>query len=400
MSNRHCRVNIHGMKKIVAGEFSEAYLPLMDGVGQVVKNYERILRDEYGYDVRVVTTYNSKTGNPEPSDSHVIRFPMHVMKRLGAYGITVMKQDIKKKVMDIDYDIIHTHSPFSIGALGRRIAKKKHIPHVTTFHSQFRTDVLDFTHSNLLADIVTKYLVHHYNEADAVIAPNHRSAEVLRSYGYKGSVTIIENATDMEIPSPEKEAEYKAHALSLLNLSEKTRPVFLFVGQHSDKKNIPLIIESLRILKDKGIDFQMVFVGDGEDRKKYEKMIAEYGLQDNVIFYGITRNREDIAAFYSLADLFLFPSLYDVSCLVKREAAAHSVPCMFVESVTSEGVEDRFNGFIAKPDAVSYAKYIEEILSDDELRKTVGENARRTLYRNFSDAVKEIDELYRKLIAD
>ena len=387
------------MEKIVAGEFSEAYPPLMDGVGQVVKNYERILRDEYGYNVYVVTTYDSKTGIPDTDNHAIIRFPMHVIKRLGAYGITVMKRDIKKKAAGIDYDIIHTHSPFSIGSLGRRIAKKKHIPHVTTFHSQFRTDVLDFTHSKMLADIVTKYLVRHYKKADAVIAPNHRSAEVLRSYGYKGPVTIIENATDMEIPSQEKEEEYRAHALSLLGLCAKTRPVLLFVGQHSDKKNIPLIIESLRILKDKGIDFQMVFVGDGEDRKKYVEMIREYGLQDNVIFYGITRNREDIAAFYSLSDLAVFPSLYDTSSLVKRESAAHATPCLLVESVSSEGVKDKFNGFIAKPDAASYAEYIEEILSDNSLRRTVGENARRTLYRNFSDAVRELDELYRKLIS-
>lgn len=387
------------MEKIVAGEFSEAYPPLMDGVGQVVKNYERILRDEYGYNVYVVTTYDSKTGIPDTDNHAIIRFPMHVIKRLGAYGITVMKRDIKKKAAGIDYDIIHTHSPFSIGSLGRRIAKKKHIPHVTTFHSQFKKDVLEFTHINVLADIVTKYLVHHYNTADAVIAPNHRSAEVLHSYGYKGDVTIIENATDMEIPTPEQEHRNQMHALSLLGLEKKTRPVLLFVGQHSDKKNIPLIIESLRILKDKGIDFQMVFVGGGEDKEKYVKMVAEYNLQDNVIFYGITRDREDMSALYSLADLFLFPSLYDVSCLVKREAAAHSVPCMFVESVTSEGVEDKFNGFISKPDASSYAEYIEKILSDDNLRRTVGETARQTLYRSFYDAAKEIDELYRKLIS-
>ena len=386
------------MRKLIAGEFSEVYPPLMDGVGQVVKNYERILRDEYGYDVKVITTYSTKTGNSDDKNPDVIRFPMQPLKRLGAYGISIMKKDIEKKVMEMDFDIIHTHSPFSVGAFGARVARKKHIPHVTTFHSQFRKDILGFTHSKLIAYLLTRYLVRHYSSADAVIAPNHRSAEVLHSYGYKGDVIIIENATDMEIPSPEKEKENIARALSLLGLKAKTRPILLFVGQHSDKKNIPLIISSLRILKERNIDFQMVFVGDGEDRKKYERMTHEYNLEDNVIFYGITSSRDDISAFYSAADLFLFASLYDTSCLVKREAAAHSLPCLFIDSVTSEGIRDGFNGFISAPDALSYAGYIERILSDDSLRKTVGENARRTLYRNFSDATREINELYRKLI--
>ena len=387
------------MEKIVAGEFSESYPPLMDGVGQVVKNYERILRNDFGYDTRVVTTYSTQTGLPSDDDGNIIRFPMTPVKGLGAYGITVMKRDIKKRATGIDYDIIHTHSPFSIGSLGRRIAAKQHIPHVTTFHSQFRKDILGFTHSRILADIGTSYLVRHYEKADCVIVPSKGSIPVLRDYGYKGDITVIENGTDLKPPTDEERAAYRAKALSLLKRDSISVPVFLYIGQHSDKKNIPLTLGSLKILKERNIEFLMIFVGGGEDKEKYVKMVAEYNLQDNVIFYGITRNREDIAAFYSLADIFLFPSAYDTSSLTTRETSAFSLPCLFIESVTSEGFEDGINGFIAQPDPESYAENIIRIISDDELRKTVGKNALETRYRSFYDAAKEIDELYRKLIS-
>ena len=387
------------MRKLIAGEFSEAYPPLMDGVGQVVKNYERILRDEYGYDVKVITTYSTKTGNSDDKNPDVIRFPMQPLKRLGAYGISIMKKDIEKKVMEMDFDIIHTHSPFSVGAFGARVARKKHIPHVTTFHSQFRKDILGFTHSRILADIGTSYLVRHYEKADCVIVPSKGSIPVLRDYGYKGDITVIENGTDLKPPTDEERAAYRAKALSLLKRDSISVPVFLYIGQHSDKKNIPLTLGSLKILKERNIEFLMIFVGGGEDKEKYVKMVAEYNLQDNVIFYGITRNREDIAAFYSLADIFLFPSAYDTSSLTTRETSAFSLPCLFIESVTSEGFEDGINGFIAQPDPESYAENIIRIISDDELRKTVGKNALETRYRSFYDAAKEIDELYRKLIS-
>ena len=370
----------------------------MDGVGQVVRNYEENLSRYFGYDVAVVTTYSTKAEMPDDGERQVIRFPMTPLKRLGAYGITRMPKDIKKRVKDIDYDIIHSHSPFSVGALGAKIARERHIPHVTTFHSQYRKDILGFTHSEFLADVGIKYLMRHYEKADAVVIPNRKSIEVLRSYGYDGDITIIENGTDMKVPSEEEKKAFRKRALTLLGLDAITKPVLLFIGQHRDEKNIPLMIESLRILKERNVDFLMVFVGDGEGRQGYIRKTAEYGLSDNVIFYGITRNREDIAAFYSLADLFLFPSPYDTSSLSTRETAAFSLPCLFIESPTSEGIEDKVNGYISEPYPEAYADYIIRILSDDSMRRIVGENARKTRYRSFYDAAKDIDELYRKLI--
>ena len=56
------------------------------------------------------------------------------------------------------------------------------------------------------------------------------------------------------------------------------------------------------------------------------------------------------------------------------------------------------NGYISEPYPEAYADYIIRILSDDSMRRIVGENARKTRYRSFYDAAKDIDELYRKLI--
>ena len=264
------------MRKLIAGEFCESYPPLMDGVGQVVRNYEENLSRYFGYDVAVVTTYSTKAEMPDDGERQVIRFPMTPLKRLGAYGITRMPKDIKKRVKDIDYDIIHSHSPFSVGALGAKIARERHIPHVTTFHSQYRKDILGFTHSEFLADVGIKYLMRHYEKADAVVIPNRKSIEVLRSYGYDGDITIIENGTDMKVPSEEEKTAFRKRALTLLGLDAITKPVLLFIGQHRDEKNIPLMIESLRILKERNVDFLMVFVGDGEGRQGYIRKTAEY----------------------------------------------------------------------------------------------------------------------------
>ena len=56
----------------------------------------------------------------------------------------------------------------------------------------------------------------------------------------------------------------------------------LFVGQHRWEKNTRMIIEALRLLSEKKIAFQMIFVGEGYAAKEMKKMVREYGLSDNV----------------------------------------------------------------------------------------------------------------------
>ena len=166
-----------------------------------------------------------------------------------------------------------------------------------------------------------------------------------------------------------------------------------------DEKNIPLLIKSLKLLKDKGIKFNMIFVGDGAGRKNYEKMVDEFCLTDYVTFFGETTDREEVAAFYALADYFLFPSKYDTSSLTLREASAFAVPCILVESVTSEEFSDGVNGFVSQDTPEAYAESIASAIEGgSEYRKIIGENAKRTIYKSFDDSVAKLDMIYKRIL--
>ena len=385
-------------KRIVVGHFSEAYPPLMDGVGQVVKNYADIEKNKYGYDVRIITSIRVDQMADCPNDDNIIRSPMYPFPGIEPYGLTFISRENKKKIWSIDYDIIHTHSPFSFGMLGKKVAKKKGIPYITTFHTQFKQDLLHHTHSRLITNLTIKGLLRHYESADAVTAPNQNSIDVLSSYGFKGHVYLVENATDMKIPTDEEKRIYRTKALGLVNV-DTNRPTLLYVGQHKDEKNIPLLIKSLKLLKDKGIKFNMIFVGDGAGRKNYEKMVDEFCLTDYVTFFGETTDREEVAAFYALADYFLFPSKYDTSSLTLREASAFAVPCILVESVTSEEFSDGVNGFVSQDTPEAYAESIASAIEGgSEYRKIIGENAKRTIYKSFDDSVAKLDMIYKRIL--
>lgn len=100
--------------------------------------------------------------------------------------------------------------------------------------------------------------------------------------------------------------------------------VFLFVGRMRWYKNLKLILDSLKIAREKGLPFRALFVGSGYDAQAIRDYADECGLRDCTVFTGPIYDREQLRAYYSLADLFLFPSTYDTSGIVVKEAAACS----------------------------------------------------------------------------
>ncbi len=78
---------------------------------------------------------------------------------------------------------------------------------------------------------------------------------------------------------------------------------FMFAGNMGAGQRLDVIIEAAAIIGARK-DYKIHFVGDGRMRERLEAMVAERGLQDNVIFYG-NQKREDMPKFYKMADVLL-----------------------------------------------------------------------------------------------
>ena len=111
------------------------------------------------------------------------------------------------------------------------------------------------------------------------------------------------------------------------------KPVYLFIGRIMWYKGLRIILDGLKKVRDAGGDFCMVFVGDGQDRPAVEEYAAQLGLTDLCRFTGTERDRDTIRAWYTRADLLLFPSTFDTNGLVVREAAACSLGSVLIEDV-------------------------------------------------------------------
>ena len=386
---------------MLIGQFSESYPPVMDGVGEVVYDYVHELR-KLGDDCYAIVSggggsldYDKKIG-----DEKVLRSIMHVIPMISPYGYTKIRKEVKDKVNSLDFDIVHAHSPFMMGRYAIKTARKKNIPVVMTFHSQFKKDIKRVVKSEFITNLVLRYVVHSFEMSDYVWAVSDGAVKLLESYGFSGKIETVRNFCKFSIPSEEERERFRKEGRKYLNLDE-TRHVALFVGQQRKEKNLDLVLSAMKILKEDGFDCTLVSVGSGPDTEKYNRMVKEYGIEDRVIFTGSIKDRILLKKIYASADLFTFPSTYDTAGLVIQEAAACSVPSLLVKnSICAEGTTKDENVFISDENDREYASEMKRILSDDEMRLRVGKNAAETIYRSKEDAAKDVRNRYEKIIRD
>ena len=384
------------MKKIIIGMFTDSFFPMVDGVAVVIDNYAKRL-SKIANVIVFCPKYNNKKCDDSKFDYKVVRC-MSTKFPFIDYNLATPKLDLKfeKEINKYDLDIIHIHSPFSVGKLGAEYAKKNNIPLVGTMHSQYKQDFLRAVRSETMANIMTKEIIKVYDKCDRCFTVNDEVARIYcEEYGSINKPVIIRNATDMTLL--ESVDSYIDKKYNIKN-DEK---VFLFVGRINALKNVFFIVDALKILKEKDIKFKMLFVGTGQDEDNLEEYIKENNLEDNIIMCGSINDREMLRKYYKRADLFLFPSLYDTNSLVQIEAASQKTPGVFLrESATSATIEDNVTGFLTDSNSEDYADKIIEVINNKKLYDKVCENVYNKIYITWDDTVKDLFKNYEEVLKE
>ena len=172
-------------------------------------------------------------------------------------------------------------------------------------------------------------------------------------------------------------------------------PHILFLSNLLVSKGVVVLLDALRILKDKGCSFVCDFVG-GEtvemDAAMFESELAKRGLEGMAIYHGRKYGKDKEESFRS-ADMFVFPTFYHYECfrLVLLEAMEHDLPCISTtEGGIPEIVDDGNTGYLVpKYDAVALADKIEMFIRDIDLRHKMGLAGREKFEREFTLEVFE-----------
>lgn len=370
---------------------AEAYYPLIGGATVVADN----LAKEYAKtcNVAVVTgdcRYEDKAEYP------VIRCTGIGQGSNGTLPLPALDGKFKRLMKKLPIDAVHIHSYFGLAKFAVRLAKKRGIPVVIHGHSQLYNEYITIVHMKWLAKLLHKRAIRLFNRADEVLAVSETIAKIYRDTGCKVPVRVMRNATEFTyLDDPAKIA-----AVREKYAVPQDKPVLLYLGRIAAAyKNLDFLTDGLALAA-KTSDFTVVFAGGGPDLEWLKEKVRTAGFAERTIFTGEVADREEREALYQMSDLFVFPSVRDVSPLVKHEAASQGTPMLCLEKTsTAEDVKDGENGFTAENSVTAYAKRIGEILADKETLRRVGENARETLGVSWEVPAKQCLHLFGRLAA-
>ncbi len=372
---------------------NDSFPPLVDGVANTVVNYGRILND-HGHAACVVTPENPDAGDGDAAFTFpVVRYPSIDTRSMVGYPAgNPFHMGTLNALKQRDFGLLHSHCPFASMMLARVLRESIDVPLVLTYHTKFDVDIAKVVSSEILQSGAINILVESVSAADELWVVSQGAGENIRSMGYEGDYVVMENGVDIpRAKAPEADIFAECGNKDL----PEGVPVFLFVGRMMWYKGVRIILDALRALKAAGMDFRMVFVGDGTDRAEMEEYAGKLELTDKCLFLGAIHERERLTAWYSRADLLLFPSTYDTNGLVVREAAACSTGAVLVKgSCAAEGVTDGVNALLIEENATSMAVQLARIIDRPEAMARIGENAARDLYISWESAVLKAYERY------
>lgn len=361
---------------------NDSFPPLIDGVSNVVQNYARCLPAQ-GFSPIVATPDCSGSDDtifPYP----VIRYPSIQTQRFEGYPAGIpFSPEAARLAEEHTAVLYHSHCPVMSTFLARQLRQIVRAPIVFTYHTKFDQDIAAITRHKALQLASKHALAANIEACDEIWVVSQGAGENMQSLGVKRDYIVMPNGVDLTRGQASPDAVQRA--VGAYDLPE-TVPVYLFVGRMMWYKGLKIILDALAQLAGAGMAFRMVFVGDGAHRPEAEAYARQLGIRDLCHFIGAIHDREVLRAWYTRADLFLFPSTFDTNGLVVREAAACDLASVLVRgSCAAEGIRDGQNGFLIDESADSLAQCLCQL--DQKTRASVGRQAGSELYLSWSTAV-------------
>lgn len=149
-------------------------------------------------------------------------------------------------------------------------------------------------------------------------------------FGLKSHFVFVPNGIDAKryyFSEPERDGTRKALGI------DANAQVFLNVGRLSKQKNQLFLVSVFSKYLHDAPNSYLLLLGVGEQRQALQSEIERMHLESRILLLGA---REDISRFYSAADCFLFPSIYEGLGIVLVEAQANGLQCIASSAVPHE----------------------------------------------------------------
>jgi len=379
------------------GIFTDSYKPYTSGVVSSIASFrEELIR--LGHEVYIFApSYPNYEGGDEDNVYRLFSIPAPTNPE---YTLAIpIYPGMTHLVRSLNLDIIHVHSPFTMGRVGLRYARKFNLPLVFTYHTRYDQYVHYLVVAQDLAkDLTIKYSSHFCNNCSHVIVPAAEIESMVRDFSVTAPISIIPTGVDLDkFSSGDKEWLRKHYTIPAANR------ILLFVGRLTQEKNLPFLIQTFKEVKDHMPATTLVITAQGPMEAELKQLVIDLdlSLDSDVIFTGVLPF-ETLVDVYSSADLFVFASLTETQGLVLLEAMAAGLPVAAVRAPgVQEMVDDGINGILTDEDTGRFSAAICSILADEGLYCKMRQNAlaKAEIYSSRNMALR-LEEVYKKVLAD
>ena len=381
------------------GVFTDSYLPYTSGVVRSIETFTQELR-KLGHRVYIFAPryphYMNKDSQHE--EEGVFRFASIPAPTNREFTLAVpFSWRFKPAIEKLHLDIIHVHSPFLLGRLGARYARKKGIPLVFTFHTLYDhyLHYVPFS-QNITKEITQKLCSDFCNNCDQIIVPTSIVGDYIKKFGVSCQVKKLPTGINFDdYANPNAKWLRKKYHIP------DEQKILLFVGRLGKEKNVSFLISCFNKIHNLLPETHLVLVGGGPEEQELKKTIAEMNITDKVTFTG-TLSKPDVINCYFGADLFVFSSVTETQGLVIVEAKAGGLPVVAVNAFgPSEMVVDGEDGFLTDLCEADFVDKVLLLLKDEQLRITMGKKARINAEEISSrNCALKLLETYDSLIRD
>lgn len=162
------------------------------------------------------------------------------------------------------------------------------------------------------------------------------------------------------------------------------------IGRLENQKGYDFAVDALKIVKDKGFDFQWIILGEGIEKPKLLQQIAKNNLIENVSFVGI---KENPYPYIKYADIFLQTSRFEGKSIAIDEAKIIGKPILVTNfSTVNDQIAHKQTGYITEMNPEAIADGIIELILDQNLRTLLSKNLSQ-LHLGTESEIEKIYEL-------
>lgn len=341
--------------------FAESYPPVVNGAATAISLLVGALRERHH-----VVVYAPRFPGHIDQDENVRRFPSYRLPPEPEYPLGVpFSRPLFQEFIEAGFDLVHTHSPFTLGQLGHRWATRAGIPTVTTYHTLYT----EYTHyASWFPAGIARHLIQllsrqYCNRCPVVTVPTEPIRGVLTGYGVTRPIEVVPTGVPFREP-PAPDPAFPRQALGI----RPEVPVVLYAGRLAKEKNLGLLFRAFQRVLAVKPEAVLLLAGTGPWEAEARRAVEELGIASATRFAGVL-DQERLARCYVDAQVFGFPSLADTQGMVLVEAKAAGLPSVCVGiNGPAIVVRNEVDGLLVENDEEAFAAALLRVIREPGLR--------------------------------